>query len=263
MRRKDKMTSEKINEAKEKISKLTSKFQKKKELYKISKFAAILAFAAILLVLISSMNLEMRFARRQVARQTNAVLQLGGMNTQFYEHSVIIPNDSPALPEATDRLTKLGLHGREIEGATQFLSESMHHDDEEILHRYTNNLKAQGYRVYTTPALIDINKTGEPFQIDVVPECVGWIGMFAIIALIIAYPDAKKQEKFLGVIMAVPLIHIMNIIRLSTTVYAGWAHGIKFLDIVHDFLWRTLLIIWALFLWIIWIKFIVEDEEEE
>ncbi|MFW5902588.1 MAG: exosortase/archaeosortase family protein [archaeon] len=257
------MTKKIYKELKKKMRRISCKLNKKQELYKISKFASTLALFAILLVFISSLNLEMRFPRRQVARQTNAVLQLGGMDTQFYENSVIIPMNSPILPEATERLTDLGMKEREIEGARQFLSESMRPNDEKILNYYTNNLKKQGHRIYTTPSLIDVNKRAEPFQIDVVPECVGWIGMFAIIALILAYPDAKKREKFLGIVMALPLIHLMNLVRLSTTIYAGWNYGIKFLDFVHDFLWRTLLIFWALLLWLIWIKYIVNEEDEK
>ncbi len=256
-----KKLSEKIKESR--LSEFTEKIQEKEKIIKIAKFASVLALAAILMSFISSLNLEMRFPRRQVAMHTNAVLQASSVDTQFYEHSIIIPEDSPVLEDASEKLTRIGMEERDIEGSRQFLATSLHPEDENIVDEYTKNLRAQGHIVYTSPALIDIQGTDEPFQVDIIPECVGWIGMFAIVSLIIAYPDANKKDKFLGIVLSIPLVHLMNIVRLSTTIYAGWARGIQFLDLVHDFLWRTLLIIWALLLWIIWIKYIAGEDEEE
>jgi len=245
-----------------KLTKIFEKLQKEESIVKIARMASVLAIAALLLVFISSLNLEMSFARRQVGMQTNAILKGIGMNTTAYRHSVEIPRDSPLHQNATERLTALGMEKRELFESTQFLAQSLSPQDEEILKTYTQSLKEQGYRVYTSPMVIDIQERHEPselaFQVDIVQQCVGWIGMFAIIALIISYPDAKKRDRFLGIILALPLVHLMNLFRLSTTIYAGWARGLEVFVLVHDALWRTLLIFWALLLWIIWIKYIVE-----
>ncbi len=242
--------------------KILGKLQKKEPLARIARMATVLAIAAILLVFISSLNLEMNFARRQVGLQTNFILQGIGMNTTAYQHSVTVPRDSPIHQNATDRLIDLGLEERELTRSTQFLAQSLPPEDEKILNTYTQKLREQGYRVYRSPMIIDIQERQEPselaFQVDIVQQCVGWIGMFAITALIIAYPDAKKKDRFLGIVLTLPLIHIMNLVRLTTTIYAGWTRGIHAFEFVHDALWRTLLILWALVLWVIWIKYVVK-----
>ncbi len=246
---------------KKSIKQIPDKLSEKQELYNLTRFTAILAIAAIALFYLSSLNLKMEFTRRQVAIQTTGVLQLTGINSSFYPHSAMIPKNSEALPEARQKFLNLGFREIPRENTTQFLSGPLHPQKQEVYNSYVQNLKEQGNRIYTSPAMITIQnprKGIKPFQVNLVPECVGWIGMFAVIALIIAYPDADKKERFLGIILSIPLIHLMNIVRLSTTIYAGWSMGKQTLHLVHDVLWKTILIIWALILWIIWIKYIVE-----
>lgn len=244
------------------VGKIPVKIQEEEKLADLGRFVAVLTVASVLLFYISSLNLEMSFSRRQVALQTNGILRTAGVNSEFYRHSITIPEDSKALPEASERFGNLGMTRVRKKGSYQFLADSLHPQRERILNQYVGNLREEGYRVYTSPSLIYV-RNGESnfksFQVDIIPECVGWIGLFAVIALIIAYPGATWRERFLGTILAVPLMHLMNLIRLTTTIYAGWSQGIAFLNIVHDFLWKTLLIFWALFLWIIWVKFIVKE----
>lgn len=245
------------------VKRIPEKIQEEEKLYKLARFVAILAVFSILLVYLSSLNMEMKFPRRQVASQTNILVNAMGINSTFYDQSITIPSNSPVLPEAKQKLVNLGMQEFNQEGHSQFIANDLHPEREKILDSYVNGLRQQGYRVYYSPALLSINSEQASFQVDIVPECVGWIGMFAVVALMIAYPDASHRNRFFGVIIAIPLMHLVNLVRLSTTVYAGWKYGMSFLNIVHDFLWKTLLIFWALFLWIFWVKFVVEAEDGE
>lgn len=229
------------------------------ELSKIARFVIVIVLASLLLAYLSSLNLEMKFARRQVAQHTNTVLHGMGINSYFYDHSVKVPKSSNLLPKIDIQLTNLGMEEVKTEDSLHFLSGSLHPKRERVLNSYLQKVRSQGYRVYYSPATIMIPRKGGPLQVDIIPECVGWLGLFAVIALIIAYPEASWRERILGISISIPLMYLMNLIRLSTTIYAGWAQGIDLLNVVHDVLWKTLLIFWALLLWIVWIKFIVED----
>jgi exosortase/archaeosortase family protein len=85
---------------------------------------------------------------------------------------------------------------------------------------------------------------------------VGWIGFFAVSALILAYPRKTLRSKLFGVAIALPLMYVMNILRLGTTLASWYYGGARVLDFTHDLLWRTVLIFWALALWLFWVKYI-------
>ena len=89
----------------------------------------------------------------------------------------------------------------------------------------------------------------------IIPECVGLYGIFAILALFLATPDKNLKSKLIALSWSLPSIYIINIFRLSTSFYTVYNYGIPIFDFVHDFLWRTLLLISSLAMWILWLNY--------
>ncbi|MFH0987069.1 MAG: exosortase/archaeosortase family protein [Candidatus Micrarchaeota archaeon] len=119
-----------------------------------------------------------------------------------------------------------------------------------VLNAFGINTSQLGHTIFLTTSL------GEGIIIDIIPECVGWIGMFAIAALIFAYPRASMKNRLVGLAIFVPLMYLVNIVRLVITVAAGYYGSADNLFFMHSFLWRVLLIVAALGFWVIWIKYI-------
>ena len=94
----------------------------------------------------------------------------------------------------------------------------------------------------------------------IVNECVGWMGIFAVTALILAYPGVSWKKRAKGILVAVPTLYAVNLMRLVTTFSAGYYFGSGALYFTHDLLWRTVLIIFALLFWSAWIYFSVEGK---
>lgn len=91
------------------------------------------------------------------------------------------------------------------------------------------------------------------------PVCIswdstGWKSMYALAALAIATPVIawKKKLKFLGI--GLPLVFLINYLRIVTTILIALKFGWHYFDIVHNFLWREGLILAVVAIWYIWLR---------
>lgn len=248
-----------LEEVKSKAPSTFKRLQDEDKVRDLARFVIVLTVAALLLNFVSSAGLNMTEPRRHVAQQTNGFIQFLGVNSTLYRHSVVVPGNSQKLLKAREKLVEIGLTKSGHEAGEQFLASSLPPASEEVLGEYLNSLEEQGYTVHYSPALLGVWGE-EKFQVDVVPECVGWIGLFAVVALIVAYPHADWKDRVLGVALTVPLMYMVNLFRLTTTIYAGWTWGTPVMEVVHGLLWKVLLITCALVLWIAWIRLVVEPK---
>jgi len=88
------------------------------------------------------------------------------------------------------------------------------------------------------------------FAISVVTACTGLFltGLFA--AAVIASP-ARLRAKLVGIGIGVTGIFAVNVVRLVSLYYVG-VHLPGLLDIVHLLIWQSLLIAFAVGLWLLW-----------
>jgi exosortase/archaeosortase family protein len=91
------------------------------------------------------------------------------------------------------------------------------------------------------------------------PVCIswdstGWKSMYALAALVIAAPVAgwKGKLKFLAV--GIPLIFVINYLRIVTTILIALSFGWKYFEVVHTVLWREGLIIAVVLIWYLWLR---------
>ncbi|RLG21195.1 hypothetical protein DRN74_02905 [Candidatus Micrarchaeota archaeon] len=94
----------------------------------------------------------------------------------------------------------------------------------------------------------------EKSEAVIIPACVGLYAVFAITALIVATPDVKPKEKLKSLLWAVPLMYLVNLLRLSLSFYVMESYGIAYYSIVHNILWRVAMPLFALLLWACWLN---------
>ena len=84
--------------------------------------------------------------------------------------------------------------------------------------------------------------------------CTGYRSMLAFIALVLAIPKVENKKRLYALLICLPLIYIINIFRIYSTILIALKFGEEKLEFVHTFLWREGLILLILLLWIFWLK---------
>jgi exosortase/archaeosortase family protein len=107
------------------------------------------------------------------------------------------------------------------------------------------------YHACNVPAIFG-NKFKEPVCISW--DSTGWKSMYALAALIIATPVIawKKKLKFLSI--GIPVIFLINYLRIVTTILFALKFGWQYFEIVHTLIWREGLILAVVAVWYVWLR---------
>lgn len=89
--------------------------------------------------------------------------------------------------------------------------------------------------------------------VGIIWDCVGWKSALALLALVWAVPGVSNKKR-LPALWLVPILLVLNVIRLATTTIAGYLWGGLVFDLVHLFLWRYGLLVIISTLWVWWLK---------
>ena len=100
--------------------------------------------------------------------------------------------------------------------------------------------------------VLDVQGLQEP--VGVGRACTGYRSILALFALIFAVPGIKMSEKVRAFIKFLPVMIVVNYLRVYTTILLGIFFGPEFFNVVHTFLWREGLIVVILLLWAHWLK---------
>lgn len=89
--------------------------------------------------------------------------------------------------------------------------------------------------------------------IGIARACTGYRSILALTALILATPKIKWKKKLRGILLFAPLLFMLNIVRVYTSVLIAELFGEKWFEIAHTILWREGLIALILILWTLWL----------
>jgi exosortase/archaeosortase family protein len=100
---------------------------------------------------------------------------------------------------------------------------------------------------------------GQPggFAMLISAKCTGLFQAAFLIAGIIATP-ARFFQRIIGIAAGTIILSAINLFRLITIFLVG-IYTPKFLEIYHDIIWETLMIIITFFVWYQWKKIIVKN----
>ncbi len=88
------------------------------------------------------------------------------------------------------------------------------------------------------------------FGITVVTACTGLFTTGLFLIAVVAFPVGWRS-KLLGVGLGVAGVFLVNIVRLVSLYYIG-VHLPGFLDSAHQLVWQSVLIVFAVALWLLW-----------
>lgn len=95
---------------------------------------------------------------------------------------------------------------------------------------------------------------GFPIPVDITWDCTGWKSMWTLTALVIATPRKNRHGKAKFLLFSLPLLFLLNFVRILTTILLSFIFGFQHLDIIHTFFWREGLIIAVITAWYLWSK---------
>ncbi|MEM0372642.1 MAG: exosortase/archaeosortase family protein [archaeon] len=239
---------------------MPKKTKSQQRMYDFVYFVSVLAAASMFLAYFSAAYTEMTFEKRTVAGHMALALNAVGIDAVKYNNVVRIHGNELARATISKPIARYFSEAMEYGDVLELRAASLSREDEGIVSAYVREQQAIGNRVYLSTATV--SSVSNPFlEIDIIPECVGWLGIFAVSALIIAYPRVEWRKRILGLVIALPLMHAVNVIRLATTFAAGYYFSPEALYFTHDILWKTVLVFWALALWLFWVYFVVEEKQ--
>jgi len=97
------------------------------------------------------------------------------------------------------------------------------------------------------------------FSITIVRQCTGIFEVMALTACMLAYP-ASKEKKFAGIVFAIPVIYIFNMLRLVFLSILGIYYPSVF-EAIHDYLLQLTFVFLVIFFWIFWIEKVVKTDK--
>lgn len=92
------------------------------------------------------------------------------------------------------------------------------------------------------------------FMFIIGDDCTAWKGMFFLIALILSFSNRKIKHKIYGIITFIPIIFLFNIIRIISIVLIAVNIGQMYVDIIHNYVWQTSMVLFIIACWYIWIE---------
>jgi archaeosortase B (VPXXXP-CTERM-specific) len=112
-------------------------------------------------------------------------------------------------------------------------------------------LKLFGMTVNVDGRVVSLNN----FSMEVVGECTGLYEMLIFLAAMIAFP-ASYKKKLIGAGLGIPLLYVINIIRMIfIAVIGNWSP--KTFDFMHLYFWQVAMILIIVSVWVLWIEKVV------
>lgn len=98
--------------------------------------------------------------------------------------------------------------------------------------------------------------SSKDFGINIAGGCNGVFATAILLAGVIAYPS-RIREKFVGILIGIPAIFIINQLRVISLFYLGRSHPTVFEE-VHVYVWQPIIIVFAIFVWDFWARNFVQ-----
>ena len=101
---------------------------------------------------------------------------------------------------------------------------------------------------------VDVLANNQLLKIDISFDSTGWKTLYCLLALTIATPKRKMKDKLKFLAIGLPVLFVLNFLRIATTILVSVIYGFKYFEIVHIFLWREGLIAAVLIIWCLWLR---------
>jgi exosortase H (IPTLxxWG-CTERM-specific) len=99
-----------------------------------------------------------------------------------------------------------------------------------------------------------IQSTANGFAVSIERGCNGIEAIIILIAALAAFPSTWKQ-KWIGFAVGFVAIQALNLVRIISLFYMG-QYSMTWFEWFHLYLWQALIIIDALVVWLLWLRWI-------
>ena len=93
------------------------------------------------------------------------------------------------------------------------------------------------------------------YQFEITFDSTGWKALLLIAALGLSTSIFELKKRFKFLLIAVPLIFLINLIRIISTILIATSYGTKVFLEWHEWLWSNFFILSIFLVWIGWIFF--------
>jgi exosortase H (IPTLxxWG-CTERM-specific) len=114
-----------------------------------------------------------------------------------------------------------------------------------IMMLFDSNVGAQGVIIYSL---------SEPWAVEIAPGCDGIEALIILFAAIFAFP-APFKHKLIGFAIGFVAIQGLNLVRIISLYYMGQWSMVAF-EWFHLYLWQALIILDALVVWLLWLRYL-------
>lgn len=112
-----------------------------------------------------------------------------------------------------------------------------------------------GYESVSMGSLVNI--VGQ-FRFTIVYHCTGILGMIIFVSAVLAFPSTVK-EKIVGILFGIPVLNIVNVVRVSLLGVVG-IYSKEVFDFCHHYLLQGVFIAFVIVTWLIWRVKMVRSE---
>jgi exosortase H (IPTLxxWG-CTERM-specific) len=92
------------------------------------------------------------------------------------------------------------------------------------------------------------------FAVAIAPGCDGIEAVIILVAAVLAFP-APMKHKLIGIGIGLLAIQGLNLVRIISLFYMGQWSKVAF-DWFHLYLWQALIVLDALAVWLIWLRYL-------
>lgn len=92
------------------------------------------------------------------------------------------------------------------------------------------------------------------FAVAIAPGCDGIEAVIILVSAVLAFPSPWKH-KLVGILIGFIAIQALNLVRIISLFYMGqWSQ--TWFDWFHLYLWQALIVLDALAVWLIWLRYL-------
>ncbi len=117
------------------------------------------------------------------------------------------------------------------------------------------------YNIIDGASVITIASLDYPIYINFL--CTGILEFALLASAILASTSVSWKKRLIGVLLAIPLVILFNIIRISFTTYLITALNLSWASFFHGFLFRFFLVIIVLGFYWLWLKRCTRDYKKK